>query len=285
MESLSILAPAKINLMLDVTGKRSDGYHTLITVMQTISLADTLEITANNNGRISIECDNNSIPTTENNIAYKAAAKFFEYSQKQGGVHIKINKKIPTEAGLGGGSADGAAVLVGLNKLFNTHLTVDELCCIGVKIGADVPFCIVGGTKLCCGIGEIMSDIPALENCYIAIGKGKTGISTQLAFAEIDKKGFGKNVIKKGYDGTVNSVLSIGKNIFEEVIDNDDVKFLKHLFEQNGAVYSALSGSGSAVFGLFCDVEAAKKSVLTLSEKNYFSSLSRPVTHGAVILN
>lgn len=285
MESLSVLAPAKINLMLDVTGKRDDGYHTLLTVMQTVSLADTLEITADNSGRITVECDNNNIPTDENNIAYKAALKFFEYSEKQGGVHIKINKSIPSEAGLGGGSADGAAVLVGMNKLFDTGFDVDELCRIGVKIGADVPFCIAGGTKLCCGIGEIMSDIAPLENCYIVIGKGKTGISTKAAFAEIDKNGFGEDILKNGYDGTVSSVLSIGKNIFEEVTDNDDVKNLKHLLEQGGAVYSAMSGSGSAVFGLFCDAEAAEKSVSTLAEKNYFSALCRPIPHGAVILN
>lgn len=284
MCTVAVSAPAKINLMLDVTGKRDDGYHTLVTVMQSISLADTLYITPNNSGIITVECDSINIPTDSRNIAYKAAEKFFEYAEISSGVHIKILKKIPSEAGLGGGSADAAAVLVGMNHIFKTKCTNDKLCEIGVKIGADVPFCIVGGTKLCCGIGEEMSDIEPLENCHIVIAKGSKGISTKEAFAEIDRMRFGTSTFDKKYDGTIKSVAETGKNIFEVVTDNQDVLFLKKLFYHSNAVYSAMSGSGSAVFGLFPELENAEKCVQSLTEKNYFSVICHPMSHGVKIL-
>ena len=267
MCTVAVSAPSKINLMLDVTGKRDDGY-----------------LTSNNSSKITVECDNVNIPTDSRNIAYKAAEKFFEYAEFSSGVHIKIIKKIPSEAGLGGGSADAAAVLVGLNRLYDAGLTQKELCDIGVKTGADVPFCIVGGTKLCCGIGEEMSDITPLENCNIVITKGSEGISTKEAFTEIDKKGFGETVFNKEYDGTVKSVLQIGKNIFEEVTDNHDIIFLKKQLYDSGAAYSAMSGSGSAVFGLFYEAEKAEKCMHSLINCGFFANLCRPVSHGAVIL-
>ncbi|MGN0675132.1 MAG: 4-(cytidine 5'-diphospho)-2-C-methyl-D-erythritol kinase [Oscillospiraceae bacterium] len=282
MNSITVSAPAKINLMLDVTGKRSDGFHTLLTVMQSISLPDTVYISANGSDKITVECNVPDIPCDSRNIAYKAAAKFYEYFGISGGVHIKIEKNIPSEAGLGGGSADGAAVLLGMNKLYNAGFSLDELCKIGVTIGADVPFCIKGGTKLCRGIGEEFYDIEPLEDCYIVIGKGKGGISTQEAFRRIDSIGFGNDILSIGYDGTAKSVSKIGKNIFEAVADIDDVKMIKELILSCGAVYSAMSGSGTAVFGLFSDLNSAQKCADILKSNDYFSSLCKPISHGVI---
>lgn len=282
MNSIAVSAPAKINLMLDVTGKRTDGFHTLLTVMQSISLSDTVYISANEVESITVECSVPEIPCDFRNIAYKAAVRFYEYSGICDGVHIKIEKNIPSEAGLGGGSADGAAVLFGMNKLYNTGFSLDELCRIGAAVGADIPFCIKGGTSLCRGIGDEFYEIPPLEDCYIVIGKGKCGISTKEAYRRIDAVGFGSDILKDGYDGTIDSVSNIGKNIFEAAADIDDVKIIKKLILNCSAVYSAMSGSGTAVFGLFPNFNAAQNCTNYLKSNDYFSSLCRPLSHGVI---
>ncbi len=285
MADIKLYAPAKINLALDVTGKRSDGYHTLLTIMQSISLADTVEISLNNNGIITVDTSDSVIPTGEKNIAYKAAQRFIEYTNIQhNGINIHIHKNIPSEAGLGGGSADAAAVLVGLNQLFKCNLTSDELCNIGVKTGADVPFCIRGGTQLCSGIGEIMENVHQLENCCIVIAKGKAGISTATAFEKIDSLGPYQHFPHKLYDGTISSVSRIGRNIFEKVTENSDVQYIKQVITGSDSEYSAMSGSGSAVFGLFYEKRSAEKAIDSLTEKGYFAYLCKPIHHGASVI-
>lgn len=284
MNKVIVNAPAKINLMLDVTGKRKDGYHTLITVMQSISLSDRIEIHKTNSKGIILECDDPNILCDSRNIAFKAADRFFSHTETYGGIHIKIQKNIPSQAGLGGGSADGAAVLVGLNQLYDTNLSIEELCRIGVEIGADVPFCIAGGTKLCRGIGEIMSDVTPLEDCFIVIGKGFSGISTKEAFEKIDKSGFGSNEFSDCYNGSLTSVSEIGSNIFESVTENSDVSEIKNQLMISGAVYSAMSGSGSAVFGLFNNQTDAEKSMNLLKSKGFFSALCSPEPYGTAVI-
>lgn len=286
MNSITVTAPAKINLMLDVTGRRPDGYHELVTIMQSISLSDTVYLSLNDSCRITIECNTDGVPLDEENIAYRAAEAFYLYSQKGfTGLHIKIVKDIPLQAGLGGGSADCAAVLVGLNKLLGTNYYNDELCQIGVKLGADVPFCTVGGTKICRGIGEIMSYAPALEPCSIVIGKGGKGISTKKAYEKIDAaEMFSGDDITGKYDGTVASVKAVGRNIFEEVSDCKDVLTVKEILLQHGAEYAAMSGSGSAVFGLF-GLSGQKNSAYICAERlraeGFFSEVCIPLSYGA----
>lgn len=285
MNGVTVSAPAKINLMLDVTGKRPDGYHTLLTVMQSISLADTVYITPNGSGRITVECDTDGVPCGSENIAYRAAQAFYSYAQKQcTGLHIKIVKQIPLQAGLGGGSADCAAVLTGLNRLLGTGYSEDTLCEIGVSLGADVPFCIVGGTKICRGIGEIMSPASALEDCFIVIAKGADGISTKEAYRKIDSLSVRSAADISLYDGTVRSVKSIGGNIFEDVADCADVSAVKEILLQHGAEYTAMSGSGSAVFGLFADKQSAEKCCKALKLDAFFSCVCKPAREGAYIL-
>ena len=182
MNSLVLSAKAKINIYLDVTGKRADGYHLLETVMHTVSLCDTVTLTKTDRSGIEISCSEPLIPCNEKNIAYKCAAAFFEKTGISGGsVSIDIIKRIPSQAGMGGGSADGAAVLTGLDRLFETDLSENELVSIGAKIGADIPFCIKGGCGYCTGIGEIIEPLPAIRGCVL-IGKGKAGISTWEIF-------------------------------------------------------------------------------------------------------
>ncbi len=282
---VKVLAPAKINLMLDVTGKRTDGYHTLTTIMQSVSLADIVRITEQNNGLITVKASNEAIPSDENNIAYTAVQKFVEYTNIQySGLNIQIEKNIPSQAGLGGGSADAAAVLVGLNYMFETELSTEQLCKIGVSIGADVPFCLVGGTKLCTGIGEIMTDIFPLEHCYIVIAKGTAGISTKTAFEKMDAIGF-ENLSDYGnYNGSVQSVKRIGYNRFELVADNTEVAFIKNNMLAMDAEYSAMSGSGSAVFGLFLNKDKAQKCIDFFCQSQILSTLCYPLECGAEII-
>lgn len=283
MDRITVSAPAKINLMLDVTGRRSDGYHTLNTIMQSISLADMVELSINNSGVITLKCDVPSVPSSRKNIACRAAEAFYEYAKIPcSGLHIKIVKHIPLQAGLGGGSADCAAVLAGLNKLLDTGYSEKELCEIGVKLGADVPFCISGGTKICKGIGEIKSSAPPLEDCFIVIGKGSKGISTKKAFEAIDalENSVQKDITDK-YDGTIASVKLIGRNIFEDVSDCSDVFTVKEILLQHGAEYSAMSGSGSAVFGLFIQKEIAENACKVLKLNRFFAEICVPVKCGA----
>lgn len=282
MNSITVNAPAKINLMLDVVGKRPDGYHELITIMQSISLADTVFIELNDTGKILFECEADGIPGGKENIAYKAAAAFLEHSGVScGGLYIKIEKAIPSQAGLGGGSADCAAVLAGLNRLLDTGYSKDTLCEIGVRLGADVPFCIFGGTKICRGIGETIACAPQLESCFIAVAKGAEGISTRTAYEEIDSgQLFGGEDNSEKFDGTVSSLKKIGKNIFEYTNgcrNAADIRFIKNTFYGFGAEYSAMSGSGSAVFGIFTERPAAEKACAELNRLGYFGNVYTPV--------
>lgn len=286
MNTVTVNAPAKINLMLDVTGKRDDGYHTLLTIMQSISLADTVSLTPNNSGKITIQCNDSMIPLGMDNIACKAAELFYRHTViSPTGLDIRIDKQIPSQAGLGGGSADAAAVLVGMNKLYNTELPEDELCRIGVQLGADVPFCIVGGTKICRGIGELMTDALPLEKCFIVIGKGAEGISTKEAYNKIDAKClFCSEDDSDIYDGSISSVKAVGRNAFEEAAVCPDVKKIKEIFYVSGAEYSAMSGSGSAVFGIFKERSYAETACMEIDRMSFFSGIYTPLAGGAAIL-
>ena len=279
MDSLVLNAKAKINLYLDVTGKRADGYHLLETVMHTVSLCDTVTLTKTGRDGIEISCSDSLIPCNEKNIAYKCAAAFFDKTGiSSGGVSIDIIKRIPSQAGMGGGSADGAAVLTGLDLLFETGLSEGELISIGARIGADIPFCIKGGCGYCTGIGEIIEPLPAICG-YVLIGKGKAGISTAEAFGKIDSLGSGIGItgIKKIF-GNVSSLTDIApfcRNIFDDVTSLEEVTDIKRIMTENGTVCSAMTGSGSAVFGLYESENAAKKAQEVLKQKNYFTALCR----------
>ena len=264
-------AKAKINLFLEITGRLPNGYHTISTVMQEISLCDYVTLTKTENQNITITSDSDTMPLDQRNIAYKCAAAFFE---KAGivnqGISIHIEKNIPMEAGLAGGSTDGAAVLKGLNEMFGHPFTVEELCSIGAKIGADIPFCILGGTVLCEGIGEIMTPIAPLPPCYILIAKGKEGVSTKWAYEQFDimedreiRDNPMPDLLKKG---DINEICKGVYNCFELLVPS--VEEIKDIMNHCGALGSMMSGSGTAVFGIFDSAQKMTFAANLLKEKN-----------------
>ena len=183
-------AYAKINLMLDIVCARNDGYHDLFMIMQSVSVHDTISVSENNSKKISITCSKDGIPLDESNICWKAANEFFRYTKKRNkGINIDIEKKIPHAAGLAGGSADGAAVIKALNVIYCTELSNEEMCEIGVKIGADLPFCLTGGTLLAQGIGDILSKVKPLKKCYIVLAKPDFAVNTGHAYHQYDTIG------------------------------------------------------------------------------------------------
>ena len=226
---VNVDAPAKINLFLDIRGKRSDGYHIVSMVMQSISLCDEITASRTDDGDIKIVCSDENIPLDETNTVYKAVELFFKETEKENkGIEIKIKKNIPTEAGLGGGSTDAAAVLHALNKLYDTELSRKELAEIGAEIGADVPFCVYGGTMSASGIGTILSPLPDLPECYLVIVKPNIGVCTKLIksrrVAVIPGTAFGdcgEGYIRVSYSYSLGHIME-ALNRIEMFINNPD---------------------------------------------------------------
>lgn len=276
--SVRVLAFAKINLYLDVVGRRNDGYHLLETVMHTVSLHDVVLLTLDESSDIRISCGESVLPCGRENTAYKAAEVFFAVSGlKNPGLQIDISKKIPMCAGLGGGSADGAAVICGLNELFGAGLPMGELFSAAVQVGADVPFCIQGGAAYCTGIGEIITPLPLLSG-YVVIAKGRKGISTADAFKKIDGiGGIGLDGVYEFYDKkpSVSALGGFCRNIFDDVTELDEVKDIKRIMAEHGALCTCMTGSGSAVYGLFEGERQGQICTAALSDSCEFAGLYR----------
>ena len=289
-ESVAVKAYGKLNLLLDIVGKRPDGYHTLKSVFQSISVNDIVEVEIHDGEGIIIHCDDENIPTDKSNLAYKACIGFFEYTKiKPCGVTISIEKNIPSMAGMAGGSADCAAVLAALDKLFETKLSKDQLCDIGVKLGADVPFCLTGGTVLCEGIGEIMTDLPDLENCWFAVAKPEVSISTPECYKKFDsmtitEKAKTDDMIAALVVGDIQTVSDCLYNALEIAADFDEIKNVKKIMIENGAMGSMMTGSGSAVFGIFENKKDAKSCIKELEDVCPFTAVLKPVSSGLEIL-
>lgn len=264
MEDILVKCPAKINLSLDVTGKRQDGYHLLRMIMQTISLFDEVRIEKRKDG-IRVNCNNQSIPQNSSNTAYKAALLMFEQYKLQGGVEIYIEKNIPVAAGLAGGSADAAGVIKGINKLYNLNLKMEEMAEIGLRVGADVPYCLTGGTALAEGIGERLTPLKALKETWCLIAKPDISVSTaevygKLKVDEIFKHPNTEELIYYIQEGDVESLSHNMVNVLELVtIKEHPVIFeIKNIMVEYHAYGSLMSGSGPTVFGLFGDRESAE---------------------------
>ena len=253
MQSLKIKANAKVNLSLSVLGKREDGYHELDTVMQSISLYDTVYIEKSD--KIAVECGEFG---GEDNIAFKTAAAFFKASGINAGADIKIEKRIPSAAGMGGGSADAAAVLVGLNKLYEAKLSYEKLLKIAVKLGADVPFLIRGGTARAKGIGEILEPIKPIGGCYFLIAKGEYKPSTGEMFKLLDSTDYNKPDIEK----TATAINSQDMVSLVASMDNSFAALwresrIKAELLKTDADAVSLSGSGPAWFAVYLDKNRA----------------------------
>lgn len=280
---IDISAYAKINLYLDITGRRSDGYHLLETIMQTVSLCDEISISLPKSGEIVLYADNDfsdDVPTDNRNIAYKAAKVFYDtVPELFSGAEIHLRKHIPSQAGLGGGSADAAAVLRGLYKLHNKPFDIKKLFDAALSLGADVPFCLAGGAAVCHGVGEVITPItPMPQDISIVIAKGGEGISTGKAFSEIDRLGFAEEQTEhllEMYDNQDYKKLCF--NRFEQVTNIGEIKDIREKMLGYGAEAACLSGSGSAVFGLFRDKYRAGNCAEELRKNGFFSEVCKAV--------
>ena len=261
------LAYAKINLSLDIVSKRTDGYHDMIMVMQTVSLSDEITIECTPGEGVSVVAGMPYLPSDERNIAAKATHAFFEFTGIAGyHTHIAIKKNIPVCAGLGGGSADGACVLRMLDKMFETKLERRLLEVLGNTIGSDVPFCIDGGTKLAKGRGDILTDLPPLPHCYIVICKPPFSCSTSELFGcvkydKIRARPDTEGIIKALEAGDLGGIAKRMYNVFEDVLPRGtlDIAEIKSKLLDNSALGAIMTGSGSAAFGLFDSKENAQK--------------------------
>ncbi len=286
----TIRAHAKINLTLDIVGKRDDDYHLLETVMQSVSLYDTVTVALDNSGKISVSTSDNEIADDETNIAYRAAKAFFAHTGiEDKGADIRIKKHIPTQAGMAGGSADGAAVIVALNELCSTDLEDEELWTIGEAVGADVPFCITGGTMMVRGIGNILSPLPDLADCFILIVKPECSVSTAEAYSAVDE--FSGSLIHPMTDELCGDICAedipaVARrvyNAFEQALALEEPLKIKQIMLDSGALGSCMTGSGSAVFGIFEDEDAAEKCCGILEKKYDDVFLTHPCPCGCEI--
>lgn len=264
MTHLEIEAYAKINLGLDVVRRLENGYHEVRMIMQTVDIYDTLTLEKCSAG-IKMSSDSGEAPADESNLAYKAAKLFFETTKVAGGVDIHLTKRIPVAAGMAGGSTDAAAVLKGMNLLFETGLTQETLCEMGVKLGADVPYCIMGGTALAEGIGEKLKKLPDAPGMYLLIAKPDISVSTKYVYENLnlpgitnhpDITGMAEAVIAGDFSG----ILSRMGNVLESVTETKYpvIAQIKEFMEENGAEKAMMSGSGPTVFGIFKEKQQAE---------------------------
>ncbi len=280
---ITVNAPAKINLYLDILGRREDGYHDVEMVMQTVSLCDTVTVTRTKHGNINLTCSTPIPGPVERNTAYLAAQAFFEHANIcNPGIDIHIRKRIPICAGLAGGSADAAAVLNALNQLFATNFSKDELAALGEKIGADVPFCVHGGTMLATGTGTTLEALSPLPKCHFVIVKPDLAISTRAAYEASDVSASRQHVSSRGIISaiTANDLQGVAKSLynrFEKVLALEEIEKIKFLLTQHGALNACMSGSGSAVFGIFADELQANKCKEALSSHYDEVFLAEPV--------
>lgn len=283
---ITVNAPAKINLFLDIIGKLDNGYHSLFMVMQTVGLYDTITVEKSENKGIFLTCSEEKLPCDEKNIAYKAAAAFCKKYSIEPNVKINIEKNIPFAAGLAGGSADAAAVIVALNKLYGTNLSEFELCKTGLLVGSDVPFCIKGGTCLSQNTGGILSPLEPLKDCYIVLAKPEAGVSTAEAYAAADNAHLYKPNSMRMLDacekGDFEGICKYAGNVFEQVIEVAERVEFKEIMRKHGCSLCQMSGSGPTVFALFENKENAENCAEELKKicPNVF--LTTPVNHGAI---
>lgn len=258
---VTVLAPAKLNLALDVVGLLPNGYHDLDMTMQTITLYE--RVVLRRSPYLNLRLPGSPVQPNEKNTAIKAALAFFHYTGLLAGVDITIHKNTPVRAGMAGGSADAAGVLVGLNALYGGKLSMSELCALGAKIGADVPFALMGGTCRVQGVGDWLKALPPMPDCWFTVVMPDCGVSTPEAFAAYDKIGSSVHPDCAAQEAAIraedlDAVCAAAGNALEECSGAKDTEAIKALLKQHGAVTALMTGSGAAVFGVFRDENAAK---------------------------
>ena len=276
MTTLFEPAYGKLNLTLDVLSKREDGYHDLKSVMQTLSIRDDIEIDVGTGKPWKLLCSKEGIPTDERNLAWKAAKVYCDALNKDpNGLEIRITKRIPVEAGMGGGSADAAAVLRALNDYYGNPLSILALAELGAQVGSDVPFCVVGGTAMVEGKGEKLRKLPDMPDCIFVVCKPDFSVSTPALYKKIDEVTIPKRPDHQAMEsallaGDLEKVAHNLYNVFDPVVTEEhlELNYIKSLFHQYGAVGYQMTGSGSAVYAIVSEFEVAAV-ICNMLQSNY----------------
>lgn len=287
MNRLKLKSPAKINLSLEILNKRLDGYHNLLSIMQTVSLFDTIKLKKSKT--LKCYCNNKAIPSNHENLAVKAAIEFFKNTQLNQGIEIKIYKKIPIKAGLGGGSSNAATVLIGLNQIFQTNLNKQTLCKIAAKIGSDVPFFIFGKTALVSGVGETVTPLKPIKLYNILIIKQKNlDIETKKAFLKHDLalKETPNTQTQTSTKHIANQIEQLKPfssfcnnccNNFEKTLNINQINQIKKELKKSGALCALMSGSGSSVFSVFRNKTQAKKASKKFPKNKFLKFICKTI--------
>ncbi len=287
MHSVVVSAPAKLNLTLDITGRRPDGYHTLDMIMQSVSLFE--RVTIKKSGGLWLAMPDTQIPLNETNTVYQATQVFFHETGLLAGASITVEKRVPVRAGMAGGSADAAAVLVGLNELYGASLSQKELCALGARVGADVPFCIQGGTARVTGIGDELRPLPHCPRCWFVVCMPEAGVSTPQAYARYDEIGTDTRPDSAAAEsalrrGDLPALCAQMKNALQYSSESPDTKPICDLLRAHGAITALMTGSGAAVFGVFSTERAARTARLALTARYPASWVLRPIQNGARVI-
>lgn len=274
MDKIKLKALGKINLGLDVLGRRPNGYHDVRMVMQTVYLYDQILLEKTDKEGISLKTNLFYLPVNENNLAYRAAKMLIDEFAIKEGVHISLEKHIPVAAGMAGGSSNAAAVLYGMNRLFQLGLTDQELMERGVKLGADVPYCIMRGTVLAEGIGEELTPLPAMPKCHVLLAKPPISVSTQKVYEKLDAQEVTKHPDIDGIllglqTGDLKKITSSMGNVLENVTITEypQIERIKDVMKEEGALNAMMSGSGPTIFGIYDDKILARRAAARIREE------------------
>lgn len=287
MKSVALKAYAKVNLALDVLGKRSDGYHDVRMIMQNLDIYDELTFTLLDEGQgITIETNIHGIPTDERNLIHKAIKLMYEKYGINKAIHVKLTKNIPVEAGMAGGSTDCAAALKAVNMLFDLGADEKKLMELGVRLGADVPYCVMGRTALSEGIGEILSPVAGLPDCIVLVAKPPVGVSTGVIYNSLrldelevrpDIDGMLEALAAKNLKGVADRMQNVMETVTTKLCL--DIEAIKKIMREQGALNAIMSGSGPTVFGIFVHEDKAQKAAAIIKKSNLADQIfvTRPV--------
>jgi len=277
---ISKRAYAKINLGLDVTGKRDDGYHIVRMIMQNVDIYDTLTFEKTYGGEIHLKFSGGDVPESSDNLIWKVCSLLKEKYNIADGVTINLEKNIPIAAGMAGGSADAAATFYGMNELFDLNMNQDEMCKMAVDLGADIPYCIMGGTMLSEGIGEVLTKLPDFPKCYIVVGKPEVGVSTGWVYKSLDAlsgyehpdiDGICDSIKSSDLNGVCNRLLNVLEGVTAPKYDI--IGKIENVMEDNGAIKAIMTGSGPTVFGIYDNEDLAKGAYEALEKENLCKQL------------
>ncbi len=273
-------AYAKVNLGLDVIRRREDGYHEVRMIMQTVDICDVLTFTRQERPGIVVTTDKEELPGDESNLIYKAARLVTETCSVREGIKIELQKRIPMAAGMAGGSTDAAAVFHGMNEMFGLGMDEDEMCALGVKIGADIPYCVKGGTALAEGIGEILTKLPDAPACVVLVAKPDIDVSTKYVYENLHAESLEYHPDIDGMraaieEGDLRGMAERMGNVLETVTVNayPVIREIKEVMKKSGAWNALMSGSGPTVFGIFGEEEKARKAYNEIAQANLAGQL------------